>query len=51
MIFNQDYADSHRENTFSNETQAITGNIDTDIWVLGTLSQLVTRASYTQIKF
>ena len=51
MIFNQDYADGHRENTFPNETQAITGNIDMDIWILGTLSQLVIRASYTQIKF
>ena len=40
---------THRENAPSSKTQEYTKNID--IWVVGTLTQLFIRGSYTAIRF
>ena len=43
--------DTHRENTRSSKTQALTKSINMDIWVIGALNQLFRRGSYTQLSF
>lgn len=43
--------DTHKENTPSNKTLGLPKNINLDIWVIGTLNQLLGRGSYPQIKF
>ena len=40
---------THRENTSSNNAQALAKNKNIYILVVGTLNQLFTRGSYTQI--
>ena len=45
------YKDTHRENSPSNKTQALTKNMNMDIWVIGTLNQIFKRGFSTQIKF
>ena len=45
------FKDSHRENTPSNKTQALSKIIIMGIWVISTLNQLFIRCSYNQIKF
>ena len=40
-------ANTHRENLFSNKTEALTKSMNMNIWVSGTLNQLF----YTSIKF
>ena len=43
--------DTLSENTSSNKTQALPKGMNVDIWVTGTLNQLFTRGSYTQMKY
>ena len=43
--------DTNREKAPSNETQALTGSMNMDILVVGTLNQLFIRGSYTEVKF
>ena len=45
------FKDTHRENTASNRTEALTKNMNMYIWAIGTLNQLFIRGSHTQIKF
>ena len=45
------FKDTHRKNTPSNKTEALTKSMDMDIWVIGTLNLLFKRGFYTQIKF
>ena len=40
--------DTHRENTPSNKTQALTESINMDILVIGRLNQLFIRGSFTK---
>ena len=40
--------DTHRENTPSNKTQALTKSFNMGTWVIGTLNQLTT---YTEVSF
>ena len=42
---------THKEKTLSKKTQALTRRMNIDIRVIGTLSQLFKRRSYTQAKF
>ena len=42
---------THRENTPSDKTEALTKNMNMYIWIICTLNQLYLRGSYTQIKF
>ena len=42
--------DTNREKAPSNETQALTGSMNMDILVVGTLNQLFVRGSYTEVK-
>ena len=39
------------ENAPLNKTQALTKSVNMDIWITGTLNQLLRRGPYTQIKF
>ena len=39
------------ENALTNKTQAVTKNMNIDIWVSSTLNQQFIRDSYTKIKF
>ena len=42
--------DTHRENTPSNKTRALTKSMNRYVWVIGTINQLFIRCSYnTQI--
>ena len=43
--------DINRENLPSNKTQALTKNMNREIWGVGTLNLLFIRGSYIQIKF
>ena len=43
--------DNHREKAPSNKSPALKKIIDMNIWVVGTLSQLFIRGSYTKTNF
>ena len=43
--------DTHKENTPSNKTEALTKSINMYVWVIGASNQLFIRGSYNQIKF
>ena len=43
--------DTHREDTPSSKTEALSKSINVYIWAVGTLNQLFIRGSCTQIKF
>ena len=43
--------DTHRENTLTNKTLALSKSMNMDIWVIGTLNQLFIGGSYIKIKF
>ena len=43
--------DTHRENTPSNKTEALTKCMNMYIWEIGILNQLLLRNPYTQIEF
>ena len=45
------FKDTHRENTPSNKTQALTKSMNISIWVVSTLKQLFIKSSYALIKF
>ena len=49
--FFQNLRDAHRENTPSNKTQALTKNVNMDIWVHATLNFFFIRGSSTVIEF
>ena len=42
---------THRENTPSHKTEALTKGMNMYIWAIGTLNQLFISGSYIQIKF
>ena len=42
---------THRKNTPSNKTQAVTKSMNMDLWVFGILNQLFITGSYNQTKF
>ena len=42
---------THRKNTPSNKTQAVTKSMNVDLWVFGILNQLFITGSYNQTKF
>ena len=42
--------DTQKEKTPPKKTQALTKNMNIDIWIVGTLSQLFIRGSYIQVK-
>ena len=44
-------ANTHRENIFSNKTEALTKSMNMNIWINGTLSKPFVKGSYTSIKF
>ena len=50
LLFNNEtfLKDTHRENTPSKKTQALTKSINMGIWVIGSLNQLTT---YTEVGF
>ena len=50
-IFLRIVKDTHRENTPSNKTRALTKSNIMDIWVIGTLNQLLTRGFHILITF
>ena len=43
--------DTHRENSPSNKTKALTTSMDMCIWEIGLLNQLFISSSYTETKF
>ena len=43
--------DTHRKNITSNKTQALEKDMNMDIWINGTINQLLIRASYNQFLF
>ena len=45
------FKDTHRENTPSNKTEALTKSINMYSWTIGILNQLFIIDSCTQIKF
>ena len=45
------FSGSHRENAPSNKTQALPKITNMDIWVTGTLNQLLIEYFYIRIKF
>ena len=47
----QIFKDTHKENTPSNKTEALTESKSMYIWVIGILNQLFIRGSCSQTKF
>ena len=45
------FKDTHKEKALPNQTPAVTKSMDTDIWFIGTSSQLFLTGSETETKF